>query len=79
MGWGERVEEKENKKPENTKKILGVGKTSVSGTVVPRATASAAPCSNLWGRRRARERERKESNCDIALWLGIATQCNSAQ
>lgn len=65
---------RKNKKKKKTEaKNAGAEKQRVGGlAAAAKATASAARCCDLRGGQR-------KSNCDIALWLGIATQCNSAQ
>ena len=55
------------KERENTKKSRGAEKQVFEGgPLYCMQPASAAQCCNLRGGQR-------ESNCDIALWLGIAT------
>lgn len=73
MEKGDRLAKKKKKERENThrKKSRGAEKSSVSGPL---------SCMQLHQQLDAASPGRPQhSNCDIALWLRIATQCNSAQ
>lgn len=71
MEKGDKLANKKKKKKTGAENG-GAENQHFRGLAAAKATASAARCCDLRGGQR-------KSNCDIVLWLGIATQCNSAQ